>query len=409
MTLRQHRQHGLEKTVAYLNERIKTLDALGNRYAWYRLITFLVGFGVGIPLYWVSEFAFWVIIISTIILFNIVAYQHRRVESSHKKHQIWLDIKSTQLARMRLDWDSIPQTSFRSDNFDHPFEADLDITGKKSIHQLINLAISHEGGELLRNWLLQQSPDLADIQQRQPVVKELSALSGFRDKLLLNFKWVSEEQLEGKKLLDWLKQPSASSALKWVLPLSTVLAIVNIGLFILYWVIQLSPFWVITLSIYVIIFFMNQGITKHLFKNATLLDEEFGKIKAIIKFLETYPYHKSSHLAGKCHPFWEATQSPSRYLKRMKRIVAAIGFRGNPLVWLLINLIGPYDFFLARSLNRYKSALKDRLPQWIHTWTELEALISLANMAWLNPQYSFPQVYANKQSPSDAILSAKQL
>lgn len=43
------------------------------------------------------------------------------------------------------------------------------------------------------------------------------------------------------------------------------------------------------------------------------------------------------------------------------------------------------------------------LPEWLEIWFELEALCSLANFAYLNPDYTFPRVLArNKQSVFEA-------
>ncbi len=56
---------------------------------------------------------------------------------------------------------------------DLPFEKDLDITGRRSIHQLIDISISREGSRRLATWLLQKTPDLTGILKRQRVVQEL--------------------------------------------------------------------------------------------------------------------------------------------------------------------------------------------------------------------------------------------
>ncbi|HYL97787.1 MAG TPA: MutS family DNA mismatch repair protein, partial [Blastocatellia bacterium] len=47
-------------------------------------------------------------------------------------------------------------------------------------------------------------------------------------------------------------------------------------------------------------------------------------------------------------------------------------------------------------------------PDWIETWVELEALISLADLAELNPDYTFPEVVS--AGPADgAIFEARQI
>src|SRR2546427_656429 len=80
-----------------------------------------------------------------LLAFSIVAYFHRKVERSITRHKIWQQIKATHVARIKLDWANIPSISSKSPVTDHPFETDLDITGERSLHQLITTAISYEG------------------------------------------------------------------------------------------------------------------------------------------------------------------------------------------------------------------------------------------------------------------------
>ena len=67
----------------------------------------------------------------------------------------------------------------------HPFETDLDITGERSLHRLIDCAVTKEGSDTLRSWLLRVRPDPQIIEHRQMLVRELKDHVLFRDKLQL--------------------------------------------------------------------------------------------------------------------------------------------------------------------------------------------------------------------------------
>ncbi len=409
MTKRQQRQKSLSKNIQYLDKKINALEVLVNRYAWYRLGVFLGGLGISILIYFANAFIGWTLFFIALIVFNIIAFYHRKIDRSLKKHQIWKKIKSSQLARMKLDWDHIPQCDYRSGEADHPFEIDLDITGRHSLMQLLDITISREGQNLLGNWLLNRTPNLEDIQRRQSIVKELAMLPGFRDKLLLNFGMVSETQLEGKKFQERLAQ-EPDHAPVWVFPALVSLAIVNIILFSANLAGLLPDYWIYTVIGYVLIYFFNQGALKHIFSDVLFLETELDKIKAILTFLESYPYENNRHLAVLCHPFVNPDSRPSFHLKRIKRVMIAIGLRMNPAMAILLNLPLPYDFFVARQLEKAKAALLQKLPGWQHTWIELEALIALGNSAWLNPENSFPEIIAsNKNEVPEKILEVQQM
>jgi DNA mismatch repair ATPase MutS len=64
----------------------------------------------------------------------------------------------------------------------------------------------------------------------------------------------------------------------------------------------------------------------------------------------------------------------------------------NPVVGLLLNLVLPWDFIFAYLAAIYRQEVSRSLPAWFQSLTTLEALISLANLAYLNPNYSFPLI-----------------
>jgi DNA mismatch repair ATPase MutS len=94
------------------------------------------------------------------------------------------------------------------------------------------------------------------------------------------------------------------------------------------------------------------------------------------------------------------------HLKRINRIVNATGIRGNPFVWLLLNIVAPWDYFFALQLDKHKASIAGLLPVWLDLWFELEALSSLANLAYLNPQYAFPEIKQDEDQDNSPVLQA---
>jgi DNA mismatch repair ATPase MutS len=96
-------------------------------------------------------------------------------------------------------------------------------------------------------------------------------------------------------------------------------------------------------------------------------------------------------------------------VKRIARIVAAVGVRGNPFAWFALNAVVPWDFIIAERLNHYKRELARCAPAWMEVWFELEALNSLANLAYLNPSYTFPEVWAEREQGGAFVFQAQEL
>jgi DNA mismatch repair ATPase MutS len=71
-------------------------------------------------------------------------------------------------------------------------------------------------------------------------------------------------------------------------------------------------------------------------------------------------------------------------------------------------LIVPWDFYFSYRLSRCKAAVSSLIPVWLDVWIELEALVSLANLAWLHQEYVIPRFQTNGDH-GDAVLIAKEM
>ncbi len=404
------RQKATENQVDRLGNRISKLQALSRRLSWYRLLIFLVGGAwVFISFFWISEKSAWTIAAVTTVIFSLIACYHHRLARGIRRHQIWLEIKKSQLARMNLDWENIPGPILQGPLSDLSFEKDLDITGRRSIHRLIDISISREGSQRLAGWLLQKAPDLTAILKRQRVIRELVPLSRFRNRLLLNFRLVSGAQLEGNKLLNWLRTEPPSRRMKNLAAISYGFTAVNITLFLWSQFGDILPYWMLSVFIYVLFYLSNLKLLRHSFDVISQLDDELSKFNRILNFLETYPYGGNCNLKTLCAPFLDPGKLPSRQLRKIKFVSTAIGLRMNPIMAVLLNIAFPWDFFFSALIHRYQGDIAQKLPQWLNAWQKLEASISLADFAYLNPDYGFPEFIPDPANEDRPVLSAKGL
>ena len=407
---RAKRQKAIENQIHRLDNRITNLLALSRRLSWYRLINFLIGGTlVFVSFFWISANLAWLVAAIAVISFSIIAWYHHRLARGIRRYQIWLEIKKSQIARMELDWEKIPQSMLQSPLSDLSFEKDLDITGRRSIHQLIDISISREGSRRLAAWLLQKAPDLSAILRRQRVIRELVSLTRFRNRLLLNFRLVSEVQLDGKKLLDWLHSAPPAKSMNKLAAISSVLAALNITLFLWHKLADIPPFWMLSLFIYVVFYLSNLKLLKHFFDVIAQLDDELSKFRQILKFLETYPYGDNHNLRALCTPFIEHETLPSRQLRKIKIVSTAIGLRMNPIMAIFLNIGFPWDFLFSVLTHRYRDTLAKQLPLWLDVWEKLEASISLAEFAYLNPEYIFPEFSSDRGNKNQPVFAARDL
>ena len=414
MSEKQARLRALENQIQRLQRRIDFLDRRSNRIGWIRVAIFFAGLLLSILAYLLV--GWWLLLIGIVITlttFSIVAYFHRRIDKSSTRHKIWIQIKATQVARIRLDWSDIPPLRPVEPQTDHPFEIDLDITGKCSLHQLLNTAVSSEGSQRVRDWLLNTAPDLQIIRKRQELVQELTPLTIFRDKLLMKSMLASKDiagSWEGKKLVNWLNAHTTSRFLLPLLFVSLFLSVLTICLFVLNFFALVPQYWIFTLLLAILFLFVTKDQRGDLFEDSYFLRDSFDQLSTIFAYLETYRYGKNSNLKSLCTPFFQDRQHrPSLLLNKIAHIASAATLRKNLLLWVIINVLVPWDFYFAHRFNQYKSQVAAYLPAWLDVWFELEALNSLASFAYLNPGYILPEVISCQEQDQHPPFRASGL
>jgi ABC-type multidrug transport system fused ATPase/permease subunit len=394
---KQERLRLLEAQINRLRRRIDRLEYRSNRYSWARVAIFFAGLAlsviVALSVNWLPGV---ILAVITLLAFAVVAHYHGKIERSMSWHTILLNIQLTHIARMSLDWEHIPATAKREPQAGHPFEIDLDITGSHSIHRLLNVGVSQEGSRRLLIWLLNTKPDVATIRKRQALVRELTPMTLFRDKLLLKSLLTARrgsEHLEGKRLLNWLAQRPSSSSLPALLWGSLALNALTVVLFILSFVLALPQVWIVSLFGAIVLLLTTSKVRGDVFEDASYLRYAFATLSAVFAYLETYPYGPHAQLKKLCEPFFvDREHRPSQLLRRTRRITSAATLKNNGLLWLIVNALVPWDAFCAYRLSQYKAQITARLPKWLDVWFELEALNSLATFAYLNPDYTLPDI-----------------
>jgi hypothetical protein len=407
------RSRTLERHLARLDRGIERLKALDRRFFWTRLGTLLAG-AVALFLALLGDQArpAQIVILVFLAAFSLVVFLHRRVDRAARRFTLSRRYHQAQHARMALAWDELPPETAGPPDRGHPFAADLYVTGPHSLHRLLDTAVSNGGSGRLRDWLLEPAPDLDRLYERQALVRELRPRTGFRSRLALSGALVlsgGPERWDGEQLLRWLEGNPSGRPLGVILAVLAVLAGLNLALFLLAVLGGAPPYWVLSLTAYAAVYLWAYRDLSELFGQSLHLSDTLDRFRAVLAFLESYPYSPQSRLARLCAPFWKAGQRPSAYLRRIAWIASAASLQGNPVVWLLLNVLLPWDLFFAYQLQRYKAALRGQLPAWLEAWYELEALNSLANFAYLNPHYNFPQISRDASPVDGAIFSAQAM
>ena len=407
----------LERIITRLQRRNQDLEQISARYWTARRIIFVTGALLALFFCRLSGTSFGVAVaVAVVIAFALVAFYHRKVQESITRTLLLIDIKRIQLARIRLDWEGIPlieghddsssETNGRSSpTASHPFRHDLDITGDRSLQRLLDSAVTREGGERLSSWLLNTNPDQSIIEHRQRLVDELKSHSIFRDKLQLlsavaskDADWQKKrkggwaQQWNSRILVDWIERGANAPSLLPTIVLLSILAALYLGLLVLALLEVIPHVWPIAFLIYASVMIFKQPRIATAWSELQELERALSRFTAVFQYLERRGYRTTPGLERICAPFLDKKRRPSAEMRKLEGLAAALGLRTNALLWLLAHALVPWDFIFTHRLELVRKELAHLLPRWLDAWYELEALNSLANFAYLNPDYVFPRI-----------------
>ena len=408
----QKREQALARLIARANQLHTNGERTSRRFSRWRLGIVLAGFFLCFFLYKAAWFHAGNLMVGVfLIIFFVVAHYHNSLENRLHRLRLWRDIKKANLARLRLDWGSIPlkdQATWPS----HAYADDLDITGAHSLLGLLDVTISEPGRDRLADWLLRQNTTPLTTEEwsrRQAVVKELTPLYLLRDRLALEARLISPEPLNGARIQSLLENPVHFPQLTTVLATGSVLCALTLVLVVGSVVFGLQSYWVLSFGLYAGLYFFTSGYLEPVFARVLALHHELEKFVAVVRLLEKRSFKEKPYLRALTAPLISQHNRPSAALKRLARICHGLSVKAHPLIHLGINAIVPWDLGLTHRLRGICDCLRPALPQWLDHLATLDTATSLGAFACLNPEYVWPSLDAD---PSDAArpgLTAKGL
>jgi ABC-type multidrug transport system fused ATPase/permease subunit len=374
--------------IEFHNSRVEFFRKRENYLSFVRLASFVLFLFVIVYSFQLSAIAGIVAIFLSIILFGIILNIHLKAGKTKQKHQYLSEINTAENDYIKGNYSRFPNGS-EYDEKDHPYTYDLDIFGNYSLFQYINRSNTQPGALTLANWLKKQAP-LGEIQLRQEAVKELSEKIDWRQELRTIFYHNPLSVKDPQPLTDWSKEPQifkTSGRLALFLWMQTAITLTCLILSF----IGLPEVW-ITLCILI-----NIGVYYNYIKRINTTQSQLSKIYStlesyseIINLTEKESF-SSTKLQGLKNKFSGNIPASIR-LKQLASILKKLDLRLNILIGIPLNLFFFWDIHQCLKLEKWKTANKDNLTDWFSAMAEFDALSSIANTLFNNPDWVFPEV-----------------
>jgi DNA mismatch repair ATPase MutS len=302
--------------------------------------------------------------------------------------------------RIRINENEIAILNNQLDQFDpgkefinkeHPFIADLDIFGNRSIFQFLNRTCTYTGRIKLAQWLTSPFLDKKAIVESQEAVKCLSEKLEWSQQFIA--KGVSEKENEKDKdiISEWLKEDALFSS-----PALKILAVALPVLTVFSLILQLMN--IIDSGYFVFLFFLQLMLVASQLKKISHIHNQLSrkintveKYASLIHLIESEIFH--SDKLNELKKLLETTEgTASATIKKLKKLVDTLDARLNLVVAVALNGIFLFDINMMQRIEKWKAQHKTDFLNWIAVIGEFDAFISLGINAHNNPDHVYGDV-----------------
>ena len=103
----------------------------------------------------------------------------------------------------------------------------------------------------------------------------------------------------------------------------------------------------------------------------------------------------------------------SQQIKGLDKIVGAVAFKSNPIVYFIVNNLFFWDFHCVFALEKWKARSGLSLRKWVYNLGTFEALASMAMIAQINPEWCFPnfdhaQLFVSAEEMGHPLIDGQQ-
>jgi Flp pilus assembly protein TadB len=378
-----------QQRIATLEKSLKTLTSRRSLLGWARLLTVLAG-AATIWLVWASGgLAIGAAAIFFIVIFLFLVSKDQTNMQAISEHDRLIHINKQELLFLNHQFTHQPD-GHQFFHEDHPSANDLDIFGRASIFQFINRTGSQQGNALLANWLSHPA-DTNTILARQKAVQELTTQSLWRQELQAHSK-ASQLTIKTEKTIEaWLQEPDRFSTNTWKLVRFIVPTLaVAFTLTYIFDIITFQQFLPGIILFFIIASAISRAVNP-LYLQLNTVTAEMETLSNCIACIERASF-RDPLLNDLTQYFQQGTHRASKTIKTLNQILNRFDYRLNPVVFVPLNTLFLWDLQQALQLEQWKRGHNQQVTQWFHTLAELEALSSLATLAFNHPNWCYPTI-----------------
>ena len=372
-----------------LDKHSVTLAKLKRKALLFSMLRLVVFLTVVALVYFFTD-SRWIIVTALVLgiaafLFLVAKYTDVKAEREFHKRLKQLNEDELKVLDNELEHLDGGEEYIRDEHF---FSKDIDLFGPRSIFQWINRSGTEEGRTYLANLLV--SNDVKDVSKKQEAIRELSQLSDWRQHFQVTASIIDSEVKTSEILRNLSEYKSeVPKIFKWI-PL--VFSTISFLVIILY------SFGVIPAFLLGAWFFLGLGISGFYLKAINRLYVKIGKIKdnlsqyaSLIAALESQKFSTQLNIAFQSS-LETAGKKASLILGELGRDVSNLDQRNNIFFGILANGFLLWDLKFGNRIEHWIESHTKHVQIWLEVVSKFDAYNSLANYAFIKPNYVYPLI-----------------
>ncbi len=332
-----------------------------------------------------------VVAIAGFSLFGFFVFRHIRLFKQKKWVESLLQINENELRLLKRDTSHQPDCQEFMET-SHPFVADLDIFGKRSLFQLLDRCATQIGREHLALTLLYPLKQKKQITARQEAIAELSGMPRWRQAFQALGNTGEKDRNKAAGLMHWAKTTETVFNKPVYRMLLVVTPLLGLGL------LALNLFGMLSFGGFLIFLLLPLAVLGPKLTQINKVYEHLGKRTAL---LEQYAalFEKTEEKEFSCKIMKEAVEtlvagetSAFRAVHKLSVISKAFDYRLNMVAGFFLNIFFLWDIRQSIRLEKWKRQYGRTLSLWMETLAQVDELCSLAGFAFQHPDAVFPRV-----------------
>lgn len=375
---------------------------LHHRLGMARLAAMLVALALFYYAYNSQQTAAWVAGGVFVAAFIVLVKQQRRADAERRLQQELSRVNEEEAAYLRDGKLSCADGAVYKDDT-HAFSADLDLFGPRSLYQHINRTATQMGRDALAHSFTTLN-DQTTIAARQAAVAELAGEAEQRHLFYAHARLVNDEKQDSARLLAWSGRAEE--------PLSAALRILSflmpslLGVFIVLYVVTGGEQWWSAIT-YVVplqltVFFVSFKRIKKAIAGTEQVQKTLVAYAQLLRLMEQRSF-TAPHLTAMQQRLQQGETPASTHIMQLAAIYASLENVQNPFAAMGMNGLYLHHIHALHRLVQWKKRYATYIPGWLQVIGEIEALCSLANLKYNNPDFCFPVLNSQQQISFTAL------